>query len=213
MATQMLAAFVTLALAYGAETDVNGQAYLTTEWDATFTVVLKEGDTQDFTVRVHPDWAPEGAKRFQDIVQSGDVLNGARFFRVVPDFMVQFGIPGEPSVAAQWRDKNIKDDPVTKSNTKGMVTYANAGKNTRTSQMFINFRDNSFLDNQAFAPFAEVLGNGMDVVEKINSEYGENPNQGLIQSQGNQYLSGQFPRLSYISKVSSPSLKAGKQSL
>eukprot|EP00440_Ansanella_granifera_P064658 gb/GFBE01070106.1/.p1 GENE.gb/GFBE01070106.1/~~gb/GFBE01070106.1/.p1 ORF type:complete len:129 (+),score=39.09 gb/GFBE01070106.1/:1-387(+) len=117
--------------------------------------------------------------------------------------MVQFGIPGEPQVASEWQNKNIPDDPVLKSNKAGYMTYATAGPGTRTSQMFINFKDNSFLDSQGFAPFAEVLDPGMDVVNKIQSKYGESPNQGLIQSQGNQYLKSKFPELSFVSGVTS----------
>jgi len=208
MAKQLAALLV--AFAYGTDVDVTGQQYMTSEWEATFKVSLAQGDEEEFTVRVHPDWAPEGAKRFQDIVQTPDVLKDARFFRVVPGFMVQFGIPGEPTVAAAWQNKNIPDDPVKESNKAGYMTYATAGPGTRTSQMFINFKDNSFLDNQGFAPFAEVIGNGMDVVNKIQSKYGEQPDQGRIQSQGNAYLKGSFPDLSYIIGVSS-SIQTHKQ--
>merc|ERR1719476_901707 len=114
--------------------------------------------------------------------------------------MVQFGIPGDPHVAAEWRAKQIKDDPVTQHNTRGMMTFATAGPNTRTSQLFINFKDNSFLDGQGFSPFAEVVS-GMDVVDKIQSKYGEQPDQGQIQSEGNAYLEKDFPDLSFVSSV------------
>merc|ERR1711933_370926 len=157
-----------------------------------------------FSVRVHPDWAPEGAKRFQELVQTG-ALNDARFFRVVPNFMVQFGIPADPDDAAHWRSKKIPDDPVTQSNTRGMMTFATAGPNTRTSQLFVNFKDNSFLDKQGFAPFAEVT-DGMDVVDRIQSKYGEHPNQGEIQSRGNAYLKESFPDLSFVSSITAASL-------
>lgn len=198
-------------LAFGSEVDVKGHSYLTHPWDATFTVDLdgrEGGELESFTVRVHPDWAPEGAKRFQDIVQSPEVLSNARFFRVVPGFMVQFGIPGAPDVASTWRSKNIPDDEVIQSNKRGYMTYATAGPGTRTTQMFINYDDNKFLDHQGFAPFAEVLGEGMKVVDKIQSRYGESPNQGKIQSSGNQYLQSQFPELSFITSVSSTALSA-----
>merc|ERR1712217_921650 len=107
-------------------------------------------------VSVHPEWAPEGAKRFQDLLEAG-ALNDARFFRVVPNFMVQFGIPGKPEVAKKWRAMPIKDDSVKQSNKRGYMTFATAGPNTRTSQLFINYKDNHFLDRQGFAPFAEVI--------------------------------------------------------
>ncbi len=160
----------------------------------------------DFTVEVHPEWAPLGAAQFKEIVEDG-VFNDARFFRVIEGFMVQLGIAGDPEVSAKWRNKQIKDDPTTQSNTRGMITFATAGPNTRTSQVFINFGDNSFLDNQGFAPFGKVIGNGMDVVDELYKEYGEGapqgrgPAQGQIQSKGNEYLKADFPKLDYIKKA------------
>jgi len=193
-----------VASAQAADADVKGHAYATVPWDATFSVDLDGkpgGDQSSFTVRVHPEWSPEGAKRFQDIVQSG-ILADARFFRVVPGFMVQFGIPGNPKVAAEWRQKNIPDDATGKaSNKRGMMTFATAGPGTRTTQMFINFADNAFLDGQGFTPFAEVLADGMNVVDKIQSKYQEQPNQGQVQSEGNAYLTKNFPDLSFVSSV------------
>jgi len=191
--------------------DLKGNAYLKEPWDATFKVDLDGkpgGEEGQFTIRVHPEWAPLGAQRFQDLV-AGGVMNDARFFRVVPDFMVQFGIPGEPSVAKTWKEKNLQDDKRVKSNQRGLISYATAGPNTRTTQMFINFKDNSFLDSQGFSPFAEVLGNGMEIVDKIQSKYGEQPDQGLIQEQGNEYLKKDFPELSYVEGVSSKLYPAG----
>merc|ERR1719235_1866579 len=122
-----------------------------------------------------------------------NILTEARFFRVVPGFMVQFGIPGKPAVAREWKDKDIPDDPVKEHNTRGRMTFATAGPGTRTTQMFINYGDNEFLDGQGFSPFAEVLGNGMDVVDKIQSKYQEQPDQGEIQEHGNTYLKEHFP--------------------
>ncbi|CAE7224443.1 ppi1 [Symbiodinium natans] len=198
---------VLVSVAKSSSADISGVAYATEPWEATFNIDLdgqEGGDQATFTVRVHPDWAPEGAKRFQDMVHSGSVLTGARFFRVVPNFMVQFGIPGNPTVAGEWRQKTIPDDKVLKGNRIGRMTFATAGPNTRTTQLFINTADNSFLDNQGFAPFAEVLGDGMDVVNQIQSKYRERPNQGAIQSMGNSYLqkepSGKTPGGSAISK-------------
>mmetsp|Transcript_155479 Transcript_155479/g.282767 ORF Transcript_155479/g.282767 Transcript_155479/m.282767 type:complete len:215 (-) Transcript_155479:96-740(-) len=200
----LLVSFAVLA-SVQAESDVLGNEYATSSWEATFSVDLDGqpgGSQSSFTVRVHPDWAPEGAKRFQDIVGSG-ILSDARFFRVVPGFMVQFGIPGKPDVAKEWEQKNIPDDPVKETNGRGMMTFATAGPNTRTTQMFINYGNNDFLDGQGFSPFAEVLDNGMDVVDKIQSKYREQPNQGAIQNQGNAYLTAEFPELSFISSVTS----------
>jgi peptidyl-prolyl cis-trans isomerase A (cyclophilin A) len=118
--------------------------------------------------------------------------------------MCQFGIHGDPAVSARWRDANITDDPVKGSNTRGTITFATAGPNTRTTQLFINFGDNSgSLDGQGFAPFGKVI-QGMDVVDKINGEYGDGapygrgPDQGRIQGEGNTYLKKEFPDLDYI---------------
>jgi peptidyl-prolyl cis-trans isomerase A (cyclophilin A) len=152
-----------------------------------------------FVVEVHRDWAPNGADRFYNLVKYGFYDEG-RFFRVVPNFMVQWGINGDPAVQALWRSANLKDDPTKQSNRRGYITFATAGPNTRTTQVFINFKDNGFLDNQGFAPFGQVVS-GMDVVDKITSQYGEKPNQGQIQAAGNAYLEKEFPKLDYIKKA------------
>ncbi len=149
-----------------------------------------------FVIEVTRAWAPIGADRFYNLVKYG-YFDGARFFRVVPNFMVQFGIHGDPKLNAVWRDSNISDDPVTQSNKRGFVTFATRGPNSRTTQLFINFKDNAGLDGQGFAPFGQVVS-GMDVVDKINAEHGQNPDQGLIQTQGNAYLTKAFPSLDYI---------------
>jgi len=152
-----------------------------------------------FVVQVHREWAPRGADRFYNLVKNG-FFDGTRFFRVLPNFMVQFGINGDPSVQSAWRGANITDDPVKQSNRRGYITFATAGPGTRTTQVFINFKQNAGLDGQGFAPFGEVTA-GMEVVDKINAEYKEMPDQGRIQTQGNGYLTRAFPRLDYIKKA------------
>ncbi len=153
-----------------------------------------------FVVEVHRDWAPKGADRFYNLVKNG-FYDGDRFFRVVPNFMVQFGLNGDPNIQGVWRNANITDDPVKESNKRGYITFATAGPNTRTTQVFINFKDNTGLDRQGFAPFGQVV-EGMDVVDKINAQYREEPNQAMIQSQGNAYLQKNFPKLDYVKKAS-----------
>lgn len=153
----------------------------------------------DFVVEVTRKWAPRGADRFYALVKK-EFYKDCRFFRVVPNFMVQFGINGDPDIQKDFREDTIKDDPVVASNTRGFITYATSGPNSRTTQLFINFKDNGFLDSQGFAPFGRVV-EGMKVVDSINSEYREQPNQGAIQSQGNAYLKQTFPRLDYIKSI------------
>ncbi len=149
-----------------------------------------------FTVEVHRDWAPKGADRFYELVGDG-FFEGNRFFRIVPNFVVQWGIHGDPAVQAKWRDKTISDDPVTESNKTGTITFATSGPNTRTTQLFINLKDNPSLDAQGFAPFGQVIS-GLNVVESLYAGYGEMPDQNQIQTQGNAYLQSQFPMLDYI---------------
>jgi peptidyl-prolyl cis-trans isomerase A (cyclophilin A) len=150
----------------------------------------------DFVVQVNRTWAPLGADRFYNLVKHG-YFTGAAFFRVVPGFIVQFGLSPDPAVNRVWRNANIKDDPVTQSNKRGTLTFATAGPNTRTTQLFINYANNSGLDRQGFAPFGLVTS-GMDVVDKIYSGYGEQPDQGAITSQGMSYLQKHFPNLDTI---------------
>jgi len=152
-----------------------------------------------FVVETHKDWAPRGAARFYELVQQG-IFNEAHFFRVVPNFVVQFGIPGDPAVAAKWRTSRIMDDPVKTPNETGTLVFATSGPNSRTTQLFINLGDNRRLDAMGFSPIGKVI-EGMEVVKTITSEYGERPDQGAIQQRGNAYLKEQFPRLDYIKKA------------
>jgi cyclophilin family peptidyl-prolyl cis-trans isomerase len=158
-----------------------------------------------FVVEVTRAWAPRGADRFYNLVKGG-FYDNVRFFRVISGFMVQFGINGDPAIMANWRTAQIQDDPVTQSNTRGMLTFAMAGANTRTSQVFINFADNARLDQSGFAPFGKVAS-GMNVVDSLNAEYGEGaprgrgPDQSRLQSEGNAYLMKEYPRMDYIKKA------------
>jgi peptidyl-prolyl cis-trans isomerase A (cyclophilin A) len=149
-----------------------------------------------FVVAVTRAWAPQGADRFYNLVRHG-FFDGTRFFRVLPGFVVQFGISGNPAVSARWHEATIPDDPVTQHNLRGTITFATAGPNTRTTQLFINYADNTNLDSQGFAPFGRVV-DGMDVVDRIYSGYGETPNQAMIQARGNAYLASAFPKLDSI---------------
>jgi peptidyl-prolyl cis-trans isomerase A (cyclophilin A) len=155
----------------------------------------------DFVVECHKDWAPIGVERFYELVKN-NFYNEARFFRVLPGFVAQFGIPADPAVAAKWRDNTIKDEPVKQSNVDGTITFAKSGApNSRTTQLFLNTANNTRLDSMGFSAFGKVV-EGLDVVKKINSEYGENPDQGLVQAMGNEYLKKTFPRLDYIKSIS-----------
>merc|ERR1711939_1133595 len=126
-------------------------------------------------MEVHPEWSPLGAARFKELIDS-NFFKAARFFRVIDGFMAQFGIHANPKIAAEWKTRTMQDDPVKESNKRGYISFATSGKNSRTTQMFINFRDNSNLDGMGFSPFAKVV-KGMDVVDRIY-KIGERPNQG-----------------------------------
>jgi peptidyl-prolyl cis-trans isomerase A (cyclophilin A) len=157
-----------------------------------------ETSAGDFVIEVRREWAPIGAQRFYELVKSG-FYDDCRFFRVLPGFMVQFGINGNPIIQSKW-ERNIKDDPVRHGNKKGYVTFATAGPGTRTTQVFINYVNNGFLDAQGFAPFGEVI-EGMSSVQNIYSAHGETPDQGQINQRGNAYLNESFPKLDYIRKA------------
>lgn len=156
----------------------------------------------DFVVQVSRDWAPHGADRFFNLVKNG-FFDDCAFFRVVSGFMVQFGVTGNPDVNARWVQAAIPDDPVKQSNKPGMITFATAGPNTRTTQVFINYNDNANLDGQGFSPFGQVVS-GMEVVKALHAGYGDGapfgrgPDQGRIQREGNAYLKRDFPNLDYV---------------
>merc|ERR1712194_598258 len=157
----------------------------------------QETENKTFRVKVHPDWAPLGAARFKELVEA-KFYDDIRFFRVIPNFMVQFGLSGDPAKNAEWRAKPINDEPVKESNKPGYITFAKTGApNSRTTQIFINYVDNARLDGMGFAPFGEVMDNGMETVKQIYN-CGEKPNQGKIQSDGNAYLDKDFPQLSKV---------------
>jgi peptidyl-prolyl cis-trans isomerase A (cyclophilin A) len=158
-----------------------------------------------FTVEVDRSLSPLGADRFFNLVKIG-FFEDIALFRVLDGFVVQFGISGNPEINEKWSAARIKDEPVKASNLKAYITYAKGGKDTRTTQLFINLADNTNLDQMGFPPFGKVV-EGMTVVESFFSGYGEGaprgrgPSQGLIQSQGNKYLKSQFPKLDYIEKA------------
>jgi peptidyl-prolyl cis-trans isomerase A (cyclophilin A) len=155
----------------------------------------------DFTIEVHRSWARNGADRFYNLAKSG-FFDGVKFFRVVPNFVVQFGISPDPEVSKAWRSATIPDDLVTLHNERGGVTFASAGPNTRTTQVFINLGDNRTLDNNGFAPFGAVT-QGLDVVDKLYSGYGDEPTprQGEMQLQGNAWLEKNYPKLDGITSA------------
>ena len=156
----------------------------------------------DFVVEVHREWAPNGADRFYYLANNG-FYDGMRFFRVIPGFIAQFGISPHPEVSAAWQDETLPDDPVQQSNLRAFVTYAMAGPNSRTTQVFINYSDNSNLDEQGFAPFGQVT-EGMDVVDSLHSGYGARgfgPDQERFREEGNSYLDRAFPLLDHVKKA------------
>ena len=150
----------------------------------------------DVIILVTRSWAPIGADRFYNLVKNG-FYKDAAFFRIIPGFVAQFGIPARPEVAAAWDHAYLVDDKVTQTNKRGTLTFATAGANTRTTQIFINYGDNARLDTQGFAPFGEVI-DGMDIADKFFAGYGESPDQGRITAFGKGYLDKSFPNLDRI---------------
>jgi peptidyl-prolyl cis-trans isomerase A (cyclophilin A) len=156
----------------------------------------------EFIIEVKRAWSPNGADRFYNLAKNG-FFNGVKFFRVVPNFVVQFGIHGDPDLATKWLDSNIPDDKVVESNKRGFITYAkSSAPNSRSTQLFINLKDNTRLDDMGFSPFGKVI-KGMDVVDKLYSGYEEQLTQlqGEIATKGNAYLEKDWPKLDGIKKA------------
>ncbi|MCK5861456.1 MAG: peptidylprolyl isomerase [Candidatus Hydrogenedentes bacterium] len=153
----------------------------------------------EFIVECTKEWAPIGVERFYALVREG-YFDNTGFFRVVPGFVVQFGLAADPKVTAKWKSKVIKDDPVTQTNAPGTLTFATSGPNSRTTQLFINLGNNARLDGMGFAAFGKIV-EGMPIVQKISSKYGERPQQNLITNEGDSYLRKNFPDMDYITKA------------
>jgi peptidyl-prolyl cis-trans isomerase A (cyclophilin A) len=153
-----------------------------------------------FVIEVHREWAPIAADRFYNLVKNG-FYDGTRFFRVRPGFMAQFGINGNPEIQSAWQRAFLRDDPVTKTNVRGFVSFTNEGRSqSRFTQIFINYSDNSRLDADGFAPFGEVVA-GMEVVDKLFSPSDPQPDQRRILREGNDYLQKEFPKLDFVKKA------------
>ena len=167
--------------------------------------VNMETTAGDFVIEVRREWAPRGADRFYNLVKIG-YFNDVAFYRVLKGFMAQAGMHGDPAVSRVWLNARLRDDPVKESNTKGMVTFATGGPDTRTAQFFINYGNNTYLDASGFAPFGKVV-EGFESVKKLYSGYGEGepngkgPGQAKLYRRGNDYLKGEFPKLDYITKA------------
>ncbi|MBL4683675.1 MAG: peptidylprolyl isomerase [Nannocystaceae bacterium] len=156
-------------------------------------------------IEVHREWAPRGADRFYNLVKLG-YFEDIAFFRAIDSFMVQFGIHGTPAVARAWKDSPIVDDPRIEANARGTISFANSGPDTRTTQVFVNYRDHRELDAMGFTPFGEVV-EGMDVLDALYTGYGEGgpqstgPDQAKIERRGNAYLRKEFPKLDWLIKA------------
>ena len=168
---------------------------LSAEAPDTFSVQF-ECTNGTFVLECTKAWAPIGVQRFYDLVREG-FFDDSGFFRVVPGFVVQFGLAADPKATAKWRSKMLKDDPVIESNKEASICFATSGPNSRTSQLFINLGNNARLDGMGFAPFGKVTS-GMDVVRAITAKYGEQPHQGQITMNGTEYLRKNFPEMDFI---------------
>ena len=181
-----------------AQPSLKNPASLNEKAPATYKVKL-DTSAGPIVIEVHRDWAPLGADRFYNLVKNG-FYDGTRFFRVLPGFMAQIGMNGDPAIQKAWGRANFNDDPVKQSNKRGYVTFAKtSAPNSRSAQVFINFVDNAFLDPQGFAPFGQIV-TGMDVVDKLYTGYGRDnvPDQGRITSEGNAYLNKEYAKLDYV---------------
>ena len=161
--------------------------------------VLVQTTKGNMRFKIDRTWAPHGVDRFYNLVKNGYFTDIA-MFRMVPGFVVQFGIHGKPILNDVWREATIPDDPANQTNADGTLTFANAGPNTRTTQMFFNIANNAALDNRGFPPIGKLV-EGREVLDKLNYEYGEKPHQGMIQKKGNAYLKESFPNLDYILSI------------
>jgi peptidyl-prolyl cis-trans isomerase A (cyclophilin A) len=183
--------------------DPQAEAFMASAPD-TFNVRF-ETTKGDFVIEVISEWAPNGADRFYNLVRNG-YYDGTRFYRAIDGFMVQFGLHGDPAVTEAWQPERITDDPVRASNSPGMVSFAMAGPDTRTTQIFINLVDNARLDGMGFSPFGRVI-EGMEVVQQLYTGYGEGapsgrgPDQNRVRSEGNAYLSRDFPNLDQVERA------------
>ncbi len=160
-----------------------------------FTILVKT-TKGDMRFEMDRSWAPKGVDRFYNLAKNG-FYDDIGLFRMAQGFVIQFGIHGKPILNDVWREARISDDPVTQHNAEGTITFATSGPNSRTTQVFINLGNNTFLDSKGFSPIGKIIS-GQDVLEKLNFEYGERPNQMKIQTEGNAYLKAQFPNLDYI---------------
>lgn len=165
-------------------------------------LVRLETSAGDVLIEVHRDWAPIGADRFYNLV-TGGFFDDTRVYRVVDGFMAQFGLNGDPHVNQAWKTQYLVDDPVVETNARGRIAFAKGGVHTRTTEVFISYRDNAALDAQGFATFGEVV-EGMDVVDAFYAEYGDGPPRGdgpyqaMVEARGNAYLDAEFPELTRI---------------
>ena len=154
----------------------------------------------DVVLQIYRAWAPLGADRFYNLVRAGFFAD-VRFFRVVDGFVAQFGMNGDPEVNSAWDVAELPDDPsIGETNSRGRITFAHAGPNTRTTQLFLSIGNNGFLDSQGFPPFGEIV-EGLSVLDSLYNGYGERPDQGRIGAQGNRYLESEFPMLDYVRRA------------
>jgi peptidyl-prolyl cis-trans isomerase A (cyclophilin A) len=194
----VLGAALAIPTVAAAQPSLKNPASLTEKAPATYKVRL-DTSAGPVVIQVTRDWAPLGADRFYNLVKHG-FYDGVRFFRVIPGFMAQGGMSGDPAIQKLWGRNNFNDDPVKQSNKRGFVTFAKTGApNSRSTQFFINYANNANLDAQGFAPFGEVIS-GMEVVDKFEA-YKNVPDQGMITAEGNAYLQRDYPKLTFIKKA------------